>query len=49
MENHSATLFSYTQEPEFEQAIKHPISTLWQQRKDGYVTSSGKKGCTGVA
>ncbi|RLQ15486.1 alpha/beta fold hydrolase [Vibrio sp. SBT000027] len=43
MENHSAAPFSYTQEPEFEQAIKHPIPALWQHRKDGYVTSSGKK------
>ncbi|WP_299692042.1 alpha/beta fold hydrolase [uncultured Vibrio sp.] len=40
MENHSGAQMSYTQEPQFEQAIKHAIPTLWQQRQDGYITSS---------
>lgn len=43
MENHSEAAFPYTQEPQFDHAIKHPINALWQQRKEGYLTSSGKK------
>ncbi|MGF1712789.1 alpha/beta fold hydrolase [Vibrio kagoshimensis] len=43
MENSGATHPSYTQEHQFEQAIKHPIANLWQQRNEGYVTTSHKR------
>ncbi|MBW3698555.1 alpha/beta fold hydrolase [Vibrio sp. T187] len=43
MANSSSINLTYTQEPNFEQAIKHSIAELWQQRDEGYITSSGKK------
>ena len=43
MANSAAAPSYFTQEPQFEEAIKHPISAFWQQRNEGYVTSSSKK------
>lgn len=49
MANSAAAPSYFTQEPQFEEAIKHPISAFWQQRNEGYVTSSSKKNSTGRA